>query len=182
MIIAEEKKKTNIAEYIILMYQTEDLLRAYNFNLERIKNDIITPQIPSESLRPEVINWYVDLIKEMKGRGLEKQGHIHAVQEVIAEIIYLHNTLLTIVKDEKYKNLYNQAITNIEAFREKSDLKQMHPVEVCFHAMYMKLLMRLQKKDISAETEHAFDSMRILLAYLTKAYHNMKAGNMDMFQ
>ena len=182
MIIVEEKKKTNIAEYVILMYQTEDLLRAYNFDLNRIKRDIIIPQTASESIVPTVENWYNELIQEMKKRGLEKQGHIHAVQEVIAEIIYLHNTLLTIVKDEKYKNLYNHAITNIEAFREKSDLKQMHPVDVCFHAMYMKLLMRLQKKEISAETENAFDSMRILLAYLTKAYHNMKAGNMEMFQ
>ena len=58
----------------------------------------------------------------------------------------------------------------------------MHPVDVCFHALYMKLLMRLQKQEISAETEHAFDSMRILVAYLAKAYHNMKAGDMDMFQ
>lgn len=182
MILIEEKKQTNIAEYIILMYQTEDLMRAYNFDLARIKRDIILPQTPSESIVPSVEAWYADLISEMKKRGLEKQGHTHAVQEVIAEIIYLHNTLLTIVKDEKYKNLHNHAVKNIEAFREKSDLEQMHPVDVCFHALYMKLLMRLQKQEISAETEHAFDSMRILVAYLAKAYHNMKAGNMDMFQ
>lgn len=182
MIVVEEKKKTNIAEYVILMYQTEDMLRAYHFDIERIKTDVITPQIPSESLRPTVTNWYLNLIEEMKKRGLEQAGHVHEVQEVIAEIIYLHNTLLSIVKDEKYKNLLNQAVDNIEAFREKSDLKEMHPVEVCFHAMYMKLLMRLQKKEISAETEHAFDSMRMLLAYLSRAYHDMKAGKMDMFQ
>ena len=40
----------------------------------------------------------------------------------------------------------------------------------------MKLLLRLQKKDISGETEEAFDQMRIVLAYLTRAYHQMKNG------
>jgi CheY-like chemotaxis protein len=64
----------------------------------------------------------------------------------------------------------------------KSDLKDNHPVEVCFQALYMKLLLRLQKKDVNAESEQAFDSMRILLAYLTKGYHEMKAGNMEMFE
>jgi hypothetical protein len=41
----------------------------------------------------------------------------------------------------------------------------------------MKLLMRLQKKEISAETEEAFDAMRILLAYLSRSYHQMKNGD-----
>ena len=39
--------------------------------------------------------------------------------------------------------------------------------------------MRLQKKEISAETEDAFDAMRVMLAYLSKAYAQMKAGDMD---
>jgi hypothetical protein len=40
----------------------------------------------------------------------------------------------------------------------------------------MKLLLKLQKKEISQETEEAFDAMRILLAYLTRSYHQMKGG------
>ena len=52
----------------------------------------------------------------------------------------------------------------------------MNHLEVCFHALYMKLLLKLQKKEISQETEEAFDAMRILLAYLTRSYHQMKGG------
>jgi hypothetical protein len=50
------------------------------------------------------------------------------------------------------------------------------------HAMYMKLLMRLKKQEISSETEEAFDTMRIQLAYLVKAYHEMKNGTLSYLQ
>ena len=35
--VAENKKKQNISEYIIYMYQMEDLVRSYHFNLEEIE-------------------------------------------------------------------------------------------------------------------------------------------------
>ena len=38
MQIAEQKKKSNIAEYILYMYQVEDVIRGYNFDLDRIMN------------------------------------------------------------------------------------------------------------------------------------------------
>ena len=43
----------------------------------------------------------------------------------------------------------------------------------------MKLLLRLKKQEISAETEEAFDAMRVMIAYLSRAYHQMKNGSMD---
>ncbi|MDX1651683.1 MAG: DUF4924 family protein [Brumimicrobium sp.] len=182
MFIAQEKEKTNIAEYIIYMYQIEDLLRAYKFDIDLVFEKIIKPQVKSESFAKESKKWYQEIIDEMRSRGLERKGHIHRIGEVITELIYLHNTLVEVVKDEKYKALLDAAEPNIEAFREKSDLIEKHLIEVCFQALYMKLLMRLQSKEISAETENAFDSMRVVLAYLTKGYHQMKKGDMSMFQ
>ncbi|MEX1192992.1 MAG: DUF4924 family protein [Brumimicrobium sp.] len=182
MFIAQEKERTNIAEYIIYMYQLEDLIRAYQFNIDVIREKIIKPQVKSDSFEKEAVKWYEEIIQEMKSRGLEREGHLHRIGEVITEMIYLHNTLLTVVKDKKYIGLLEAAEENIEAFRQKSDLKQMHIVEVCFRALYMKFLMRLQGKEITDASESAFDTMRILLAYLTKGYHQMKKGDMSMFE
>ncbi len=75
--------------------------------------------------------------------------------------------------------MFERALPMIEEFKDKSNLKDKNEIEIAFHAMYMKLLMRLQKKEISAETEDAFDAMRVMLAYLSKAYAQMKAGDMD---
>ena len=58
-------------------------------------------------------------------------------------------------------------------------MKDKNHIEIAFHALYMKLLLKVQKKDISPESENAFDSMRILLAYLSKSYHKMKNGELD---
>lgn len=179
MLIAEQKKSHNIAEYILYMYQVEDMLRACQFDWEKIKKQVVEPQTPNPSLLSDAEKWFATINKEMKNRSLEKKGHIHEVKEIMGEIVYLHTTLLDVVKDKKYTDLFEAAKENIEAFRNKSDLGNIHPVEICFEALYMKLLMRLKKQEITAESEQAFDTMRILLAYLSKAYHQMKSGNMD---
>jgi len=182
MFVAQQKEQNNIAEYIIYMYQLEDLIRAYKFDIDTIREKIIQPQVKSASLEAEAVKWYEDIIEEMKSRNLERKGHLHRIGEVITELIYLHNTLKDVVEDQKYLDLLNAAEDNIEAFRGKSDLKELHLVEVCFQALYMKLLLKLQGKEIAAESENAFDTMRILLAYLTKGYHQMKKGDMSMFE
>ncbi|MGM0479040.1 MAG: DUF4924 family protein [Bacteroidota bacterium] len=182
MFVAQQKEQNNIAEYVIYMYQLEDLIRAYKFDIDTIREKIIQPQVKSASLEAEAVKWYEAIISEMKSRGLERKGHLHRIGEVITELIYLHNTLKDVVEDKKYLDLLKAAEENIEAFREKSDLENLHLVEVCFQALYMKLLLKLQGKEISAESENAFDTMRIVLAYLTKGYHEMKKGDMSMFE
>ena len=176
MFTAAEKEKNNIAEYILYMYQIEDLLRACKFDIALVQKTIIQPQAKSESFFNEATRWYEDIIREMESRGLEKKGHLHRITEVFMELVYLHDTLIGVVKDEKYMTLYETAKTHISEFRQKSNLGQIHDLEAAFQALYMKLLMRLKKQDISSETEESFDHMRILLAYLSRAYHKMKKG------
>lgn len=179
MFISQQKLKDNIAEYVLYMYQIEDVIRAYNFDLERIKNELIVNQVPSESFVNEYVEWYKSLISEMKTQGVEKQGHLNRVKEVHFELVYLHNTLLTVTKDPKYLGLFERAEEHINAFKTKSNLGEMHPLEICFHALYMKLLLKLQKKEISPVSEEAFDAMRIMLAYVAQGYHKMKSGDVD---
>ena len=58
----------------------------------------------------------------------------------------------------------------------KSTIMNAHPIEVCLHAMNMKLQLKLRKQEITAETDAAMDSMRILLAYIGREYAKMKTG------
>lgn len=179
MKIAEQKLKENIAEYILYMYQIEDVIRAYQFDLNVIIENYVKPQLPDDSFLSMYSKWYEDLIYKMQSQKILKSGHLFEVNEVMVEISYLHSTLLNVVNDEKYKVLFETALPNIEEFKDKSNLKDKNQIEIAFHALYMKLLLRLQKKEISAESEEAFDSMRILLAYLANAYRKMKSGDMD---
>lgn len=181
MFIAQSKLRENIAEYILYMYQTEDLIRSFQFDLDKIMHDFVLPQLPDHSFEMQYRQWYGDLIQQMKSQKIEEKGHLYLIQEVMIELSYLHNTLLNLANDEKYKTIYDTALEHIEAFKEKSNLKDKNHIEIMFHALYMKFLLKLQKKEISTESEDAFDAMRVVIAYLTRAYHQMKRGELTFF-
>jgi hypothetical protein len=179
MFVAQQKQQENIAEYILYMFQIEDLIRAYNFDLEHIINEYVQPQLPDHSFVDQYRQWYKGLISQMQSQRIEKLGHLHDVKDVLVELSYLHNMLLNMSKDEKYKVLFETATPYIEEFKDKSNLKDKNHIELLFHAMYMKLLLRLKKQEISAETEEAFDAMRVLLAYIARTYKQMKSGELN---
>lgn len=182
MLVAQQKMRDNIAEYILYMYQIEDVIRAYKFDIEEIIEHYVRPQLPDESFLDQYRQWYRSLINEMLAQNLEKSGHVASMNEVMIELTYLHNTLLSMTQDSKYQVVFETATPFIEEFKAKSNLKDRNHVEIALHAMYMKLLLRLQKKEISAESEEAFDAMRMMLAYLSRAYHRMKSGDMDFLK
>lgn len=179
MLIARQKLEENIAEYMLYMYQVEDIIRAYEFNLEAIINNYVRPQLPDESFVAQYSEWYRRLISDMHDQRIEKVGHLLDLNEILVELSFLHNMLIGQANDHKYIQLVEAAQPYITEFKDKSNLKEKNDVELLFGAMYMKLLLRLQKKEISPETEEAFDNMRIMLAYLSKSYHQMKNGTLD---
>ena len=49
MIIASQKKKENIAEYLLYMWQIEDIIRAYGLDIGKIQKHIINSyDLPEE--------------------------------------------------------------------------------------------------------------------------------------
>jgi ABC-type oligopeptide transport system ATPase subunit len=102
--------------------------------------------------------------------------------EVMKELVFLHNTLLSVKDENKYKALCKNSTSYIEEFRGKASMKNHHDVEILIHAMHMKLQFRLRKKEITQETEEALDTMRIQLAFLVREYHKMKSGDYSSMQ
>lgn len=176
MLISQKKKIENIAEYLIYMYQIEDIIRVFKFDIDQIMDVFVKPSLPDTSFLNQYRQWYEDLVRQMKSQRCEKEGHIESLQEILMELIYLHNTLISITNDEKYKNLVEQAKSLLEEFKQKSKMQNKHDVEVLLHAMYMKLQLKVRKQEISPETEEAMDKMRIQLAYLSREYNRMKSG------
>lgn len=39
MIVAREKRKKNVAEYVLYMWQVEDTIRAFNFNINTLEEN-----------------------------------------------------------------------------------------------------------------------------------------------
>jgi hypothetical protein len=179
MLISQQKKQENIAEYLIYMFQIEDIIRAFQLNSDQIIEVFVKPSLPDSSFLNQYRTWYEDIISQMTIQRCEKEGHIESLQEIVLELIYLHNTLITITNDEQYKALVESASSFLLEFKQKSNMIQRHEVEVILHAMYMKLQLKVRKQEISPETEEAMDKMRIQLAYLSREYHRMKSGAWD---
>ena len=177
MLIAKKKEQENIAEYILYLFQIEDIIRSFKFNVDDIMGVFVLPNLPDRSFEGQYRSWYEDIIKEMKSANLQKKGHIDRIMEVFRELVFLHNTLYSMEKENKYKSLCERASSFIPEFRTKADMKKNHDIEVIIHAMFMKLQLRIRKKEITAETEEAFDAMRIQIAFLVREYHKMKSGD-----
>lgn len=180
MLTATQKRKENIIEFLLYMYQIEEIVRGFSCDIEKIKASWIPSVLPNPSFKTQYEHWYGEICSELKRAGKTHKGHLYELEEVFTELTLLHRTLLEYLNDAKYKDLFSNALTSINEFSEKSSLTNAHPIEVCLHAMYMKWQLKLRKQEISAETEEAMDSMRILLAYLAREYKKMKTGEWGM--
>lgn len=176
MLVALQKQKENIIEYLLYMYQIEDIVRSLNCDFESVKNNLIPSVIPAPSHQAAYEAWYAQICEELIRSGKKQKGHLYELEEILTELLLLHQTLLEIMKDEKYAELFNQAEKSLQEYAAKATLLNAHPVEISLHAMYMKLQLKLRKQTISDETEQAMDSIRAILAYLGREYKKMKSG------
>ena len=83
MLIAQQKLKENIAEYILYMWQVEDMIRACNLDIEVIQERIVNSMVDDEAIRKEIRVWYADLISKMKLEGKEKKGHLRDLDDLV---------------------------------------------------------------------------------------------------
>ena len=178
MLIAQQKLKENIAEYILYMWQVEDMIRACNLDIDVIQERIVNSMVDEEAIRKEIRVWYADLISKMKLEGKEKNGHLRDLDDLFIEINYLHGTLIGLLGDEKYKGIFQAAMPLIEDFKKRANTDNITEVEVCFNGLYAKLMLRLQNKPITPETEEAFNAFAQVLGYLSIKYKLMKEGKL----
>lgn len=175
MTIAEQKKSENIAEYVLFLWQMEDLVRALYFDIDSIA-EFVKSFTPNNFAYESELIWFKDLIRKMRSERVEQKGHISEIHEVIFELNYLHNTLLHVLKDKGYTSLHSAAQNNIQDYLQRSDGKSTNDVEVCLTALYGLLVLRLKKEPISDETESAMKSFSNLMARLSHHYKLMKQG------
>lgn len=179
MKIAKEKKETNIAEYILFMWQTEDIVRAMKFDLQKITELLIRPQFDDPQEKKEAVMWYEDIIHKMNRHNILETGHLPEVNEVMMEVAYVHNLLMNILNDVKYKQIFEKSYPVIKDYQKVSKSDGANPIESCFHGLYAKMLLRLKGEEITPDTEKAFEAFRKVLVYLTKSYHKMQSGDLN---
>ena len=168
MSVAEKKRKNNIAEYIIHMYQTEDLIRAYEFDLDQIKARIVANIPGDDEEKNDLAKWYEDLIAKMKKEGLEKSGHLSEVKEIVAELSSIHKELQSI--DNNFEEVHNKSKAHIEKSKAFSQGQIEDEVQICLNGVYGLLLLRMEGKTIAPDLMESINAFGDILSYLSFKY------------
>ncbi|MFW5872894.1 MAG: DUF4924 family protein [bacterium] len=176
MLIAKERRKENIAEYLLYMWHVEDLTRLFEFDLNKIDQSIIQQYDQPEKVREEIRDWYKQIIYSLKEEGKEKNGHVSFVQSVMDELNEIHVQLLD-TGDPKYSELYKSAAPNIISLRNKMENKTLNDIEVCLNGLYGLMLLRLKKQEITGETLEGMATISRLMAYLSKTFKEQEEKN-----
>lgn len=171
MYIASQKHKENIAEYLLYMWQIEDIIRANGLDIEKIEKNVIDRFQLEPAQKKEMIEWYESLIDMMRCEGVEKSGHLQLNKNVIIQLTDLHLALLKDPRFPEYTAEFYKTLPYIVELRAKSGENPTGEIETCFNALYGMLMLRLQSKEVTQETRQAITQITRFIALLTKDYH-----------
>lgn len=168
-------KNLNISEAIINAYKDEDLVRSFDFDLEKIGNHVINHLPISNIEKLGRVNHYEDLIDRMREQGLEKTGHLKEHQQLVLTLESLSDDLLR--TDSEYRSLFDKAETAIEFNKNLAQGEVKSDIQICINGVYGFLLLRLSGKKISPEDEEKVDQFGNVLSYLSFKYRELAESN-----
>ena len=179
MYISQELRKKNIAEYLLYMWQVEDIIRAYGCSLSRLRHEYISQFDYNEEQKEDLTDWYGNLIRMMNQEGVREKGHIQILRIIVQDLSELHAMLLESVKFPFYTAEYYKVLPFIVELRNKGAHSDENEVETCLNALYGLMMLRLQKKEVSAETAHAIGEISTLMGMLSDYYLKDKTEGLN---
>ena len=180
MKIASYLKQTNIVEYLLYMWQVEDILRAMKFDMEVITSTVIN-QLPieNETEYASIVEWYENIIEMMRRENIMEKGHLQINDNIVADLEDFHYLIYASERVPAYNAKYIHVLPIIDQFRKKSDTG-MTDIELCLTFQYGILMLKLQKKEISEETLKSQEEISKYLVLLAKNYHAYAEGKLDL--
>ena len=167
--IADRKKSQNIGEYLIYMYQMEDLIRSYQGNMEEINQYVISHYPISEAERAEITAWFEGILENMKNQEILENGHLKELNDLVDNLANLHWKLLK--TDSAYFDCYSKAKPFIlEAIVEADGKSPGNEIQICINGIYGLLLSRLLGKQVEDRRVKAAEAFGEVLSLLNFNY------------
>ncbi|MDR0509939.1 MAG: DUF4924 family protein [Rikenellaceae bacterium] len=179
MYIARAKRRENIAEYVLYLWQLEDLLRALDFGADEVWRRLVEPCDVGEAERQELFLWYMELANLLKEEGKTASGHLEHTLHIVADLQNLHNRLMSLPAAESYRRAYATLAPELPRLRATVG-REVTDVELCFRALYGAMLYKMK-----GEREMADDVLRLaspVVAQLADAYRRAERGELDLFE
>ncbi len=178
MYIARKLKDNNIAEYLLYMWQIEDVIRAYDGNIDRLEQEYIKRFELTPEQHKEMTEWYANLIEMMRSEQVFDKGHLQINKNIIILLTDLHMQLLASTKFPFYNAAYYKALPYIVEIRNRGNKKDIPELETCFEALYGVMILKLKGQAVHPETEKAVSDISKLLGMLSDYYKQDKKGEL----
>jgi hypothetical protein len=178
MLVAKQKRKENIAEYILYLYQVEDLIRVFKFDISLIEKKLVSSYNADEETRIQITAWYENLLRMMEKERIQEKGHLQFITNLISDLDEFHLKLM----DTKVNPVYVQTFHGIAGLLAELKLKNQiakNDVDLGITTIYGFLLLKMQQKTISNETLDAIKRISQWLNTLSKYYKDFETGDFE---
>lgn len=178
MYVARAKRRENIAEYLLYMWQVEDLIRAAGVDMDGVER-LLLPRYGDRSAeeRAELLRWYSELVTMMQAEGKQQRGHLDVHRVVLIQLEDLHRRLLANSEDYIYSGMHLQILPALIQLRAKG-ASEVSELEAAFEAVYGYLTLSLKGAAISEETKASVKQISSFLALLAHRYQLEQEGAM----
>ncbi len=184
MNIAQQKRRENIAEYILYLWQLEDLLRALQFSPEAIYNQLVAPRDIPEEGKENFLVWYMELAALLREEGKEQQGHLNHTLHLIGDLHNLHLQLMELPLGEHYRSTFARLSPELPRLRLilGKEQAEMSDTELQFRALYAAMLYRIKGKGESSPVQDTLALISPVIGELAALYGKVERGEVDLFR
>ncbi|MBP3228452.1 MAG: DUF4924 family protein [Bacteroidaceae bacterium] len=182
MLIATRLREANRAEYLLYMWQVEDLIRAYGGDMARLEADYLSRFNVSDEQREAMRRWYADLCEMMRSEGRLQSGHLQINRNTLEGLCELHAALLAREDFPYYRQLYQRTLPALVALRAKGAGSDEPELQTMLTALYGTMLLRMQGKAVSESTAEATRTFSDLLAQLSDYFAKHARGELNLDQ
>lgn len=183
MYIARTKRKENIAEYILYLWQLEDLLRALQFSPEAIYTQLVGPAAAGDPEKDSsLLLWYVEIGNLLQQEGKSESGHLEHTLHLISDLQSLHEDLLKAPGGKRYRELYALLQPELPRLREMLGDKEVSDIELSFRALYATVLYRIKgDKTKESSISDVIELVSPLIGELARIFHLTERGELDIW-
>lgn len=183
MDIALTKRKENIAEYILYLWQLEDLLRALQFSPEAVYSTLIASRKElDEQQKSAFLIWYMDIANLLRQEGKEEKGHLEHTLHLIRDLHDLHLQLLKLPLGEHYRTVFARLEPELPSLRMRLGNPGMNDTELCFRALYAAMLYRIKGEGARSAVTDTIEYVSPVIAELAAMHGRVERGEVDLYK
>ena len=183
MDIAQAKRKENIAEYSLYLWQIEDLLRALQFSPAAIYSQLVAPRQVEEEQKHLFLLWYMDIVNLLRKEGKEQSGHLEHTLHLIADMHNLHLQLMQNPIGEHSRQTFAKLAPQLPQLRTMLKSDNISDTELAFRALYAAMLYRI--KGDKSHSEAVADTIELVspvVGELAAMDGKVERGEVDLFK